>query len=88
MKSKTPDPDQYCQKYLKAVYSSPLEKAQYIEVGGAFHAGIEAMCKYMMEDFFGDKEDDDDVLIDRLVKFRQKNKDCAMHINLLRFGEE
>lgn len=87
MKTKIPTPKEYCEAYFQRVYDKrSLDKVQAIEVSLAFHAGIEAMCKFMMEDFFAG-EDDDRVLEERLVRFRNINKARALHINMSRFGE-
>jgi hypothetical protein len=79
-------PNTYLKEYLGQVYDSEISKEQSVEVSCAFHAGIEAMCKFV-EDYMVDDNVDDDDLVQRMINFRRRNKDCAMHHNLLRSSE-
>lgn len=83
---KIKSPKDYCDSYFKGTYDGELPKQQVIEIGCAFHAGIEAVCKFM-DEFMDDPNVDDDQLVQRMIRFRKINKDCAMHYNMLRFAE-
>jgi hypothetical protein len=62
-------PHDYYINYVKAVYDTPLGKAQRAELGCAFHAGVEAVFKFV-EEYEADE--------DELFNFRRLNKSNAL----------
>jgi hypothetical protein len=62
-------PKQYYANYVRAVYDKPLAKSQYTEMACAFHAGVEAVFKFVEE-----YEADEDLIF----AFRKLNKADAL----------
>jgi hypothetical protein len=78
-------PEDYRKDYLTSVYDGAIPKQQWIEVGCAFHAGIEAVFKFTREHITTDMLDED---IQKLIAtFRNQNRSDAAHVNLSRFSE-
>lgn len=70
-------PKEYCEEFIYAVYddAESLSKVQRKEVCQAFYAGIETYYKFI--DSILDIEDDD-LIAEKIVEFREKNKESAL----------
>ena len=73
-------PEQYCAAYLATVYAEPIPKLQTLEVSRAFHAGIEGACRFIHRYIAGQEDTDDEILVERLVRFRSLNKQRALQL--------
>jgi hypothetical protein len=62
-------PKQYYNNYVRAVYDTPLAESQHAEMACAFHAGVEAVFKFIEE-----YEADEDLI----RTFREVNKANAL----------
>lgn len=62
-------PKDYYSNYVRAVYDIPLEKSQHAEMACAFHAGVEAVFKFV-EEYDADE--------DLILAFRHLNKANAL----------
>jgi hypothetical protein len=62
-------PKQYYNNYVRAVYDSPLAESQNGEMACAFHAGVEAVFKFV-EEYDADE--------DLIRTFREVNKANAL----------
>ena len=80
--NKIKTPEDYCQAYLDMIYPQPISKLQVKGVSQAFHAGIEAACKFIHR-HIADQQGivDDEILVERLVRFRALNRQRALQLN-------
>jgi hypothetical protein len=70
---------------MDSIYDGAIPKQQWIEVGCAFHAGIEAVFKFTQEYITTDMPDKEAQKL--IATFRERNRSNAMHVNLSRFAE-